>query len=230
MNDAKLGIMGGMGPEASAYYYTQLIRRTKVKKDQDHFFTLVDSNAKTPDRTQAIVYGQESPLPYVIKAIERFNHAGIDKAFITCITSHYYFEEFKKAAHFKLYNAIEESYKYLKVKGYKKVGLLATTGTQNLKLFQHFFTDIELIIPNEDDQASLVMDAIYNPEHGIKSGHTSGQCIIQLSVAGNQLIQRGAEAMIAGCTEISMVLKHDHFSIETIDPMLVVIDQILNEG
>lgn len=230
MNDLKLGIIGGMGPEASAYYYTQLIHRTKVKKDQDHFFTIVDSNAKIPDRTQAIVFGKESPLPLLIEAIERMNHAKIDQGFITCLTSHYFFDTLKENANFKLYNAIEETYLYLKKQNLRKVGLLATTGTINLKLFQKFFTDIELIIPSETDQTFLVMDAIYNPEHGVKGGHISGVCVEQLTEAGQKLIDKGAEAIIGGCTEVSMVLKEDTFSVKMVDPMLVVIDHILSLG
>lgn len=230
MNDLKLGIIGGMGPEASAYYYTQLIHRTKVRKDQDHFFTIVDSNAKIPDRTQAIVYGKESPLPELIKAIERMNQVGIDQCFITCLTSHYFYEDLKQHANFKLYNAIEESYHYLMSKGYSKVGLLATTGTLNLKLFHHIYKEIELITPSENDQIFCVMDAIYNPEHGIKSGHTTGLCIQQLTDAGNKLIDEGAQAIIGGCTEISMVLDENSFSVNMIDPMLVVIDHILSLG
>lgn len=230
MNDLKLGIVGGMGPEASAYYYTQLIHRTKVKKDQDHFFTIVDSNAKIPDRTQAIVFGKESPLPLLIEAIERMNHAKIDQGFITCLTSHYFFDTLKENANFKLYNAIEETYLYLKKQNLKKVGLLATTGTINLKLFQKFFTDVELITPSETDQTFLVMDAIYNPEHGVKGGHISGVCVEQLTEAGQKLIDKGAEAIIGGCTEVSMVLKEDTFSVKMVDPMLVVIDHILSLG
>ncbi len=230
MNDSKLGIIGGMGPEASAYYYTQLIHRTNAKKDQDHFFTIVDSNAKIPDRTQAIVYGKESPLPYLLEAIERMNQVGIDQGFITCLTSHYFFKDLSEKADFKLYNAIEETYLYLKNKNIKKVGLLATTGTINLRLFHEIFKDIELVIPSDNDQAFLVMDAIYNPEHGIKSGHTQGLCMIQLIQAGQKLINEGAQAMIGGCTEISMVCDQNTFSVEMVDPMIVVIDHILKQG
>lgn len=230
MNDLKLGIVGGMGPEASAYYYTQLIHRTKVKKDQDHFFTIVDSNAKIPDRTQAIVYGKESPLPYLLEAIERMNQAGIDQAFITCLTSHYFHADLKQKANFKLYNAIEETYHYLIKQDIKKVGLLATTGTINLKLFHSIFKEIELIVPADNDQIFLVMDAIYNPEHGVKGGHTEGICVEQLIEAGQKLIDAGAQAIIGGCTEVSMVLKEDTFNVKMIDPMLVVIDHILSLG
>ena len=52
MHNKRIGIIGGMGPEATAYYYTQLVKRTHVSKDQDHFHVVIDANPKIPDRTQ----------------------------------------------------------------------------------------------------------------------------------------------------------------------------------
>ena len=229
MNNSKIAIIGGMGPEATAYYYTQFIKRTKVEKDQDHFQVFVDANAKIPDRTQAIVYGKESPLLKLVEGIDRLNHLSIDKAFITCLTSHYFYDDLKAVAQFKLFHAIEETANTLKSKGITKIGLLATTGTVKLGLF-HQFIDGEIFIPNPKDQESLVMDAIYSPIHGIKSGHTSGIAIEQLKQAGQKLIEEGAQVIIGGCTEVSMVLSSKDFSVDFIDPMLVVIDKIIQEG
>ncbi|MBN2851084.1 MAG: aspartate/glutamate racemase family protein, partial [Erysipelotrichaceae bacterium] len=67
MNDKKIGIIGGMGPEATAYYYTQMIKLTGVHKDQDHFRVYIDSNAKVPDRTAAILGKGPSPVPYILE-------------------------------------------------------------------------------------------------------------------------------------------------------------------
>lgn len=107
MNDKVIGILGGMGPEASAYYYTQIVKRTKVNKDQDHFHVIVESNPKIPDRTKSILGLGESPLPELIKSIERLNLMNIDQAFITCITSHYFYPELVKHAKFELVNTLE---------------------------------------------------------------------------------------------------------------------------
>lgn len=55
MNDTILGILGGMGPEATADFYMKIIRATTAKRDQDHFRVIIDSNVKIPDRTAGIL-------------------------------------------------------------------------------------------------------------------------------------------------------------------------------
>ena len=229
MNDKIIGILGGMGPEASAYYYTQIVKRTKVSKDQDHFHVIVESNPKIPDRTKAILGIGESPLPELIKSIERLNRMKVDQAFITCITSHHFYPDLVKNAQFELVNALECLNAQLHKDGIKRVGLLATTGTIKSQLFNQYLKDIEVIVPSESDQTNYVMNAIYHPETGIKSGHVEGYPVTQLIHAGQSLIENGAEVLIGGCTEISMVLKKEMFSVGLYDPMIVTIDTLINQ-
>ena len=229
MNDKIIGILGGMGPEASAYYYTQIVKRTKVSKDQDHFHVIVESNPKIPDRTKAILGIGESPLPELIKSIERLNRMKVDQAFITCITSHHFYSELVKYAQFELVNALECLNAQLHKDGIKRVGLLATTGTIKSQLFNQYLKDIEVIVPSESVQTNYVMNAIYHPKTGIKSGHVEGYPVTQLIHAGQSLIENGAEVLIGGCTEISMVLKKEMFSVGLYDPMIVTIDTLINQ-
>ncbi len=229
MNDKVIGILGGMGPEASAFYYTQLVKRTHVNKDQDHFHVIIEANPKIPDRTKSILGLGESPLPELIKSIDRLNLMNIDQAFITCITSHHFYPELVKHCKFELINALECLNTQLHKDGIKRVGLLATSGTIKTQLFNQYLKDIEVIIPSEMIQTSYVMDAIYHPETGIKSGHVEGYPISQLIHAGQSLIENGAEVLIGGCTEISMVLKKDMFSVALYDPMIVTIDYLIQK-
>lgn len=229
MNDKVIGILGGMGPEASAFYYTQLIKRTHVNRDQDHFHVIIEANPKIPDRTKSILGLGDSPLPELIKSIERLNLMHIDQAFITCITSHHYYPELAKHCTFELVNALECLNTQLHKDGIKRIGLLATSGTIKTQLFNQYLKDIEVIVPSETIQANYVMDAIYNPESGIKSGHVDGYPISQLIHAGQSLIENGAEVLIGGCTEISMVLKKEMFSVVLYDPMIVTIDRLIQK-
>jgi aspartate racemase len=229
MNDKVIGILGGMGPEASAFYYTQLIKRTKANKDQDHFHVIIEANPKIPDRTKSILGLGDSPLPELIKSIERLNLMKVDQAFITCLTSHYFFPELVKHANFELINALECLNTQLHKDGIKRVGLLATSGTIKTQLFNQYLKDIEVIVPSDTIQTNYVMDAIYHPETGIKSGHVEGYPISQLIHAGQSLIESGAEVLIGGCTEISMVLKKEMFSVALYDPMIVTIDILIHK-
>lgn len=222
-----IGILGGMGPEATAFYYTQLIKKTSVKVDQEHIHVVIEANPTTPDRTRGILNEGESPLPSLLSSIERLNRAGVDQAFITCITSHYYYDQMKQHAHFELIHALDYLRDYLKSMGINKVGILATSGTLKTKLFQTALYDLELIQPTPDQQKDWVMDAIYNPETGIKSGHSTGQSLQQLLSASHALIDQGAEVIIGGCTEIAMVLADQRLSVSMVDPIMIVIEDII---
>ena len=79
-----------MGPEASAQIYMKMIKATKVKRDQDHFRIIIDSNPKIPDRTRAILGLGESPVPEIIKTANNLLKMGVELACIPCITSHFF--------------------------------------------------------------------------------------------------------------------------------------------
>lgn len=228
MNDRVIGIIGGMGPEATANLYMKIIKATKVSKDQDHFRIIIDSNAKIPDRTKAILGLGESPLGALKETIELLEKAGVDIACIPCMTSHYFFEDMKSFAKYPIMNAFEELSKYIKKNhpSVKKVGVMATTGTKNTGLFDKYLSDFEIIYPTDEIQTGKVMKAIYDEEIGIKSGHTSGAPIELLVEAGEHLIEKGAEILISGCTEIGLVLNSSHFQKTIIDPMDVIAEAI----
>ncbi len=222
-----IGILGGMGPEATAFYYTQLIKKTSVKVDQEHIHVVIEANPRTPDRTRGIFKEGESPLPSLLSSVERLNRAGVDQVFITCITSHYYFDVMKQHAQFELIHALEYLSAYLKGMGVRRVGILATSGTLKTELFQKALCDFELIQPSATQQKEWVMDAIYNPETGIKSGHSTGKSLEQLMAACHTLIAEGAEVIIGGCTEIAMVLADQPLDVRMVDPIMIVIEAII---
>jgi aspartate racemase len=221
------GILGGMGPEATAFYYTQLIKKTAARTDQEHIHVVVEANPQTPDRTRGIFGLGESALPSLLTGIERLNRIGIDQAFITCITSHHYFEEMKQIAQFDLIHALDFLYDHLKAQNITKVGLLATSGTLKTQLFQTALKDIEVLVPNDVDQEQLVMQAIYHPDTGIKSGHLEGLCLDQLLEVSQTLIQEGAQVIIGGCTEIAMILANQNLTVPMVDPIMIVIEDII---
>ena len=113
MRDRILGIIGGMGPEATAQLYMKMIKATKVKKDQEHFRIIIDSNPKIPDRTRAILGLGENPVPMIIETARNLERMGVDIACIPCMTSHYFFDEIQSGVEMKIMNALEELKKYI---------------------------------------------------------------------------------------------------------------------
>lgn len=230
MNDKIIGIIGGMGPEATAFYYMKLIRATAAQRDQEHFRVIIDGNSKIPDRTKAILYGGESPLAEIGKCIETLNRAKADLAFIPCFTSHYFMKQIREKADFFIIDALQELGESLRESGkeIRRIGILATSGTKKTGLYGKYLEEYELIYPQEYDQEHKVMAAIYSEDFGIKAGHREGRALELLTEAAEELAFRGAEILIAGCTEIGMVMDRLLLPLPILDPMDCAIEAIVS--
>ena len=90
----KLGVIGGMGPEATSFYYARVIARTKAESDQEHINMIILSHATMPDRTQAILTGNKLPfLKAITQDARDLEMLGVENIAIPCNTSHYFLEE-----------------------------------------------------------------------------------------------------------------------------------------
>jgi len=225
MPEKIIGILGGMGPEATIDLYTKIVKETKVKKDQDHLRILIDNNPKIPDRTLAIQKKGPSPLPQLIRSAKILENAGADFIVIPCVTAHYYYESLKKKIKIPTLNLVEITVQYIKsrLKRISKVGLLATTGTIQTGLFQKAsaLTGMELILPDPGTQKMWVMEAIYG-RGGIKAVGPSENSKRLILKTSQKLIHQGAQVIIAGCTEIPLVLKEGDLSVPVIDPISIL--------
>ncbi|MBN2246937.1 MAG: amino acid racemase [Candidatus Aminicenantes bacterium] len=216
-----IGILGGMGPEATVRMFTLIIKNTRAEKDQDHIPVLIYSNPKIPPRTDAIIGKGPDPTSDLIEGISLLLKGGADFIMIPCITAHFFLPKITKSIEFAYLSLIEESLRYAKTKipAIKKTGILASTGTLTSRLFHDCFLSegIEVIHPNEKEQEK-VMDAIFG-ERGIKAGYSSGYSRETIIDMAGTLINRGAEAIIAGCTEIPLVLTAEDIPVPLIEPM-----------
>jgi aspartate racemase len=218
-----IGILGGMGPEATARFFELIIKNTAAGQDQEHLKIIVYNNPQTPDRTRAILYGGENPLPSLISGLKILEKAGAEICAIPCMTAHYFFPELEKKTRLKLLHLIRETADYLK-QNYpqvKKVGLLATTGTLATKIFHLPFEKkgFQVLTPSETE-SQMVMEAIYGPQ-GIKAGFSQGRAKKLLRQVAQRLISRGAQVILAGCTEIPLALEEKDLSVPLVDPMVI---------
>ncbi|MFA6770886.1 MAG: amino acid racemase [Bacteroidales bacterium] len=230
--DKKIGILGGMGPEATLYLYKLIINNTPAKKDQDHIHVIINSNPKIPDRTRHIIYGEESPLTLLRQGAIMLEKAGADMILIPCNTAHYFVPELSKSIMIPILNMLDLTCKYIaqlvaasaKYSTAEKVpvGILATTGTIKTQLYQKYIDkeNLSYVLPTEKEQESLVMEAIYG-EKGVKAGYHKGPAQL-LMQASNLLIERGAQFIIAGCTEVPLVLTPKMVSVPLINSMEVL--------
>lgn len=219
-----IGILGGLGPEATAELFLRIIRATPAKRDQDHLPIIIFNNPQIPDRTAAILYGGESPLIELIKTAQRLERAGADFIIMPCNTAHYYYDELKSSVKIPFLNMIELTVKrVLNVyPNVKFVGLMATTGTVKTGLYQKYFENygVKVIVPSDEDQR-IVMSGIYD---GVKAGDLNLGRRLLLDVA-SKLIANGAELIILGCTEISIVIKNGDLKVPVVDPLQVLAEE-----
>jgi len=229
LSEKIIGILGGMGPEATADLYLRIIKATPVKRDQDHPRIIVYSNSKVPDRTAAILGTGPSPMPELIRAGKRLEEAGADFIIIPCNTAHYFIDQLQKELRVPILHMIRLSAgkakaDYPKV---KKAGLLATDGTVKSGLYKQAYGDvgIEILEPNPEKQADI-MKAIYQC---VKAGNLIDGGLLLRGVA-NDLIAVGAEMIICGCTEVSLVLKEGDLSVPILDPLQVLAEAAVAEA
>lgn len=218
-----IGIMGGMGPLATVDLMNKIIRLTPAKNDQDHIHMIVDNYPQIPDRTSAIMGTGMNPLPFMKQSAKKLEAAGAELIAIACNTAHYYLHEIQAAINIPIINMPKETVRFIDEVGLRSVALLATDGTMATKLYQKFLREskIAVVEPDEITQVS-VMEGIY----AVKAGDiTKGKNL--LFQASQTMIDKGAEAVIAGCTEIPLVLS-ELDGIKIIDPSHILAQKVVD--
>lgn len=197
-----LGVIGGMGPAATAYFMDLLVRMTRAETDQEHLDVIVCHIPSIPDRTGYILdHRRENPLPAIIDYGKRLGAFGAGEIAIPCITAHYFYKSLVREIPVPIINAVEETVLYLKKKGFRRVGVMATSGTLHAGVFQKELErrGLEVVLPLAQRQKD-VMDLIYKD---IKSGRPGD--MVRFRRVTEELRACGAEVIILGCTELSIV-------------------------
>jgi len=215
-----VGILGGMGPEATADLFTKIIKSTPAGSDQEHLRILVDCFPQVPDRTTAIQGGCESPVPILQAAARRLESWGAELIAIPCNTAHYYHGEISGAVNVPVLHIMRETAAAIRRghRGATRAGVLASTGTLATGLYSRALGDEGLVevVPPEDIQEQ-VMRAIY----GVKAGGRQQARALLLDAAA-ALVGLGAEVVIAGCTEVPIALGPDDLEVPLVDATMAL--------
>ena len=218
-----IGILGGMGPEATLFFYNQIVQQTKSDRDNDHIPAIIYSNPKIPDRTEAIINKGPSPLPLLMEGAKFLEAARVSVIVMPCITAHHFYPEIIKNLKTPFLHIIEETLAYLDntFPELKKLGLLATSGTIKTEIFQNSFEKKgkTIVVPDKNLQSKLT-DAIYS-KNGIKAGYKNEPKKRILQVV-KHLMEKNAQAIIAGCTEVPLVLNSNDTTVSFIEPMTIL--------
>lgn len=219
----RVGVLGGMGPEATLVFLEKFYALTRGRPEQDRPPLLLDMDPTVPDRNRAWSSQGESPGPALIAMGQRLARAGADACVLPCVTAHGFTDRFEEATGLPLLRLPALVADALAEHDVASVGLLATRTTLAMQLFQHAFADrgIEAIVPDPSDQ-DCIMQAIY----AIKRGDEARDEVLAVA---DHLIRDGAQALLIGCTDLSTLRLDRIGPSDCIDALDVLAERTLAE-
>ena len=220
-----VGILGGMGPEATVDLMQRIIRLTPALDDMDHIRCIVDNNPKVPSRIKAIIEGDgEDPGPCMADMGRRLESWGADFLVIACNTAHYYYDAVQNAVKIPVINLIDLVSNHVKVNfpEHDKVGILASPAVAMTGLYTKRFKKlgVEDIWPDPDYQESL-----FNIIKEVKKGNINSNVQNDYTKVCENLLNKGAKIAIIACTELSVL--GGGLPINTIDAAQVLAIEIV---
>lgn len=201
-----LGVIGGLGPIATAHFMELVIRMTEAQTDQQHLDMIIYNCPSIPDRTSYILdHSKANPLPRMIEIGQKLARQGAQEIAIPCITAHYFHEELATAIPLPIIHIVKETVAHLKENGVTCAGVMATDGTVSAGLFQREMeaNGIVPVLPSAARQGD-VMSLIYD---NIKANLSADMA--RFDAVSRELKDSGAQAVVLGCTELSLI-KRDY--------------------
>ena len=220
----RLGVLGGMGPQATNTFYQFVIDRTDARTDQEHVSALILSDSGMPDRTAAILGGEESREAVFRRLLEDarlLERAGCTCIAVPCNTSHFFLDRVQESIGIPILHMIRETARLLAAQGLKRPGILATDGTIRTGLYQKEFAaaGIEAAVPSPEAQA-LVMSLIYDDVKAGRDGDPQ-----KLAAVHRDLIAQGCDCGVLACTELSVFADKHHLPPFYTDAMAVLAER-----
>jgi len=203
----RLGILGGMGPAASAEFVARLVAQTPATCDQEHIPFVLWNNPQVPDRSTSLRTGDDRPLPFLLEGVQILKAARCDLIVIPCNTAHFWYDDMIKMK-VPIVHIVDSVADALQDAGVVAgtIGIMGTQATVELGLYQYKLNKAGwlCIVPSKEEMDTLVQPAI----NLIKSGDMS-QAYDMFILVIDSLIARGAQAVVLGCTEIPLAVNQN---------------------
>ncbi len=221
MTQYRLGVLGGMGPQATNTFYQFVIDRTDAQTDQEHVNALILSDSGMPDRTSAILSGgkaQEAVFQRLLADARLLEGAGCTCIAVPCNTSHFFLDRVQERIGIPIIHMIRETARLLAAQGLKRPGILATDGTIQSGLYQAEFSavGIEAVTPSPKTQ-DLVMSLIYDDVKAGRDGDPQ-----KFAGIHRDLLAQGCDCGVLACTELSVFADKHHLPPFYTDAMAVL--------
>ena len=224
MPNYRLGVLGGMGPQATNTFYQYVIDRTDAACDQEHVNALILSDSEMPDRTAAILgsdAAKEEVFSRLLSDAKLLEQAGCTVIAVPCNTSHFFLDEVQKQLNIPILHMIRETAKALAAQGLRRPGILATDGTIQTGLYQKEFAafGVEAVIPSPKAQ-DLVMSLIYDDVKAGRDGDPQ-----KFAAIHKDLMAQGCDCGVLACTELSGFAAAHHLPPFYTDAMAVLAER-----
>ena len=201
MKKQRLGILGGMGPQATQVFYQRILARTDAAADQEHIPTLINSDSTIPDRTAAILGGDtEACFAKLLADARELEGCGCTVMALPCNTAHYFVDRLQGEIGVPIVHMVRETVGELHRAGRRRVGILATDGTVRTGIYQRECEALgmEAIAPDPEVQ-KLVMSLIYDE---IKRGEQGSP--EKFALIDRHMREKGCDCAVLACTELSV--------------------------
>ncbi len=206
MSDLLVGVLGGMGPDATVDFMARVLKRTPATEDQDHVRLLVDQDPTIPNRQDAILRGGPSPAPRLRQMAARLESAGADFLVMPCNTAHVFADEICDAAGIPFVSMIDVTMEGVAESGAKRIGLLATRACVASRVYEDAIEAGDLEVVSQTGEELDLLTALIAR---IKTGDHGVEVSARMRSLAAALEERGADTIIVGCTEIPIVLDSD---------------------
>ncbi|MFD3513903.1 aspartate/glutamate racemase family protein [Streptomyces sp. NPDC058657] len=222
-----LGVLGGMGPLATAHFYRCLIDRTPAGRDQEHLPVAIWADPTVPDRTKALLGRGPSPLQAMLTGLSWLAQAGATCVAIPCNTAHAYRDALCDHTDLPVLDMVSIALRACQARepSLRNVGILATEGTRRARLYEAAADrlDLRIIHVTQDTQNQCVNNAIA----AVKQGHQLTPAQAHITAATRELHDAGAGMVIAACTEIPLISDEAHKVLPLLDSTASLADHAL---
>lgn len=224
-----IGIIGGMGPEATVDLFAKIVRSTPAHSDQEHLHILIDNYPQIPDRQVAVLEGGPDPTPALLESARRLEEAGAELLCMACNSAYIFLPRFAHELSVPMLDMISLTAHSLSEHQppIVRVGLLASGAIYASELYQQHCTPwgIEILTPDQAGQ-----EAVGASMWEVKTGRVSARTKARLTEVAGKLVAQRAQAVILACTELPLVLRQGDLPVPVIDPTQVLAEAVVERA
>jgi len=208
----KIGIIGGLGPEATIDYYKEIINAFKTESGDLNYPEIIVYSVNMSEFIGLMRLKEyELATIYLSERIESLNRAGAEFAVLSANTPHQLFDQLREKSTIPLISIVEATCMKAKVKGLKRPGLFGTEFTMNASFFHDVFKKegIEVILPDKEDKELINYKLFSEIELGIFTDDTRE---LLIGIIEKMVREQHIDSLILGCTEFPLILEKETYA------------------